>query len=582
MQKPLKDIEPQSQLPRFLRKRSTVRASWERRAYETAGVAASLVALVTILYVPIFLFLGSPAYAGFMFCLASLCVFSAWLIRKSYYTGARYLFLATGNIGTYLLVSGLQLASGAHYPFFAWAAMPTIIFGVRAQRESVAWMAISIFLFVLSVNGSGLDRWYPGVRLELTATAYLWLHFAISFTSFLILTASVYWLQRSSESNELLLEDWVSRLRREKGRMEILLRGSMDAVFFLRPTADAATGRNQWVVAGVSRLVSRWVKDQQLREILGRPLLEVLTPDFSQALAPMLEEITGTGKTIEREFSFEDQSSGESRFFRFAFVLFGGEAAISLRETTEEVAHKANMEQMSRLSALGEMAGGVAHEINNPLTIISMGVDHVLVAPGSEPFHPKLVRVRAAVERISRIVQGMRTLSRRGEADKPQLVSLESVIQTTLDVCSERFKYTGIEIECKGDGSQIFAMGNTVQLSQVLLNLLNNSRDAIESLPVKWVRIEVADKEGQAMIAVTDSGPGIDAQTQRKIFQPFFTTKRVGKGTGLGLSVSARIMKSHQGELRYDSGSPHTRFVMSMPRAEAPSATIASESDKAA
>jgi C4-dicarboxylate-specific signal transduction histidine kinase len=125
-------------------------------------------------------------------------------------------------------------------------------------------------------------------------------------------------------------------------------------------------------------------------------------------------------------------------------------------------------------------------------------------------------------------------------------------------------------------------MGNTVQLSQVLLNLLNNARDAIEQLPEKWVRIEVAEKEGQAMISVTDSGSGIDAQTQRKLFQPFFTTKRVGKGTGLGLSVSARIMKSHQGELRYDPGSPHTRFVMSMPRAEGPSTSAAPEAEKAA
>ena len=430
-------------------------------------------------------------------------------------------------------------------------------------------MATSVGLFVLAVNDWGLDRWFPEIAVTLSGTAYLWLHSVTGLIAFLILTASVHWFQRSTESNELLLEQSVSRLRREKGRMEVLLRGSMDAIFFLHASEDPSSGKRKFIVGSVSRVVSHWVTDQKVSHILGRNIEDILIPGLVQALVPILNEVRGTNLAIEREFSFEEEQTLSVKSFRCALVAVGGEVALALREVTEEVSQKVNMEQMSRLSALGEMAGGVAHEINNPLTIIAMGVDHVLSAADSEVFHPKLLRVRAAVDRISKIVQGMRTLSRTGEADKPQLVSLESVIQTTLDVCAERFKYTGIVIDRSAVSPTVHVLGNPVQLSQVLLNLLNNARDALNSVEEKWIRIATYEKDGVAHLAVTDSGKGIDLATQKKLFQPFFTTKRVGKGTGLGLSVSVRIMKSHGGELRYDSTCPNTSFVVTLPAAEA-------------
>lgn len=566
---------------RLLSRKTSVRSSAERRVFETAGVVSSLVSLLAFVYVPFMYGFGSPVYALLAAAMGILSLGSAFLIRKGFVNTARYILLAVCNLGSYVAVSGFHTAAGFQYVFFAWAVLPSIIFGSRAQKESVVWMMTSILLFVMSMNGWGLDRWFPGVVVQLKPGVYAWLHAAAGLTSFLILTASVHWLQRAAESNELLLEQTVNRLRREKGRMEILLRGSMDAIFFLRPSMDPETGKRRFIVNGVSRVVSKWVKEQKLRDIIGRPLNDVMMPGLAQALAPLLEGVTGSSRAIEQEFSFEESPVSGSRFFRCALVAFGGEVALSLREITEEVTQKVNMEQMSRLSALGEMAGGVAHEINNPLTIIAMGVDHVLSAPGSEQFHPKLTRVRAAVDRISKIVQGMRTLSRRGEADRPQLVSLDSVIQTTLDVCAERFKYTGIVIERTGNTS-VSVLGNPVQLSQVLLNLLNNSRDALEAVDDKWIRIDVSEKDGTASLVVTDSGKGIDVPTQQKLFQPFFTTKKVGKGTGLGLSVSARIMKSHQGELRYDATCGNTRFIMSLPRAEATTATGSSDPAKAA
>ena len=104
------------------------------------------------------------------------------------------------------------------------------------------------------------------------------------------------------------------------------------------------------------------------------------------------------------------------------------------------------------------------------------------------------------------------------------------------------------------------------QISQVLLNLLNNACDAIRDLPEKWIRIGYEESVAGFELSVTDSGTGIDRAILDKLFQPFFTTKGVNVGTGLGLSISKGIAESHGGSLEYDSSCPNTRFILSLPR----------------
>lgn len=104
-----------------------------------------------------------------------------------------------------------------------------------------------------------------------------------------------------------------------------------------------------------------------------------------------------------------------------------------------------------------------------------------------------------------------------------------------------------------------------VQISQVLLNLLNNAFDAIELLPEKWIKLDAMKMEDTIVIHVTDSGHGIPEEEREKIFQPFYTTKPIGKGTGLGLSLSRKIVQDHKGTLTLDTNSAHTRFVIKIP-----------------
>ena len=104
-----------------------------------------------------------------------------------------------------------------------------------------------------------------------------------------------------------------------------------------------------------------------------------------------------------------------------------------------------------------------------------------------------------------------------------------------------------------------------VQITQVLVNLINNSIDALQNNPLKWIKIELTTQEKTALLSVTDSGEGIPESISAKIMQPFISTKEAGKGLGLGLSISKGIVESHDGQLKYDSQSKHTKFTIALP-----------------
>jgi len=228
------------------------------------------------------------------------------------------------------------------------------------------------------------------------------------------------------------------------------------------------------------------------------------------------------------------------------------------------------MLQHAKMSSLGEMAAGVAHEINNPLGIIMGYAAHLfremtLGTPVTDRMIDKVGKITKTTERIGKIVNALRTFSREAENDPFQGANVRAIVEDALYFCSENFKLHKIEIRVVGDGDIDFHCRQT-QICQVLVNLINNSFEAVQKLPEKWVEISVAGPtDGRFQISITDSGKGISEKIADKIMQPFFTTKEIGKGTGLGLSVSKGIIESHQGTLFLDSNCPNTRFVVDLP-----------------
>lgn len=228
----------------------------------------------------------------------------------------------------------------------------------------------------------------------------------------------------------------------------------------------------------------------------------------------------------------------------------------------------------SRLASLGEMAGGIAHEINNPLMIITgktaqvqqmiqqmktgekMDVDRLQI---------ELEKVRLTTFRIAKIVKGLLTFARDGEQVEFQHLSVESMLSDVSSLCGEKAKANGIDIQFVAE-KNLSVFGNALQISQVILNLVNNSIDATSNHSNRWIKIEARtlSRNNQIRISVTDSGLGIEKQQISRLMQPFFTTKNAGVGTGLGLSISKGLIENHGGVLTYDENSPNTRFYFDL------------------
>ena len=228
----------------------------------------------------------------------------------------------------------------------------------------------------------------------------------------------------------------------------------------------------------------------------------------------------------------------------------------------------------AKMATLGEMAGGIAHEINNPLSIIHLKAQilQTKLKTGKfalDDFLTEIGKIEKIADRIARIIRGLKSFSRNSEADPMESVRVSDIVGDTLEVCRDRFIQSDIElrVDCASEAS---IECRPAQISQVIMNLLSNAHDAVEKIPIRWVELRVQDMADKVRIEVTDSGQGIPQEIVQRIMQPFFTTKEKGKGTGLGLSISKGITERHNGLLVIDDASQHTRFVLELLRQQPP------------
>jgi PAS domain S-box-containing protein len=334
---------------------------------------------------------------------------------------------------------------------------------------------------------------------------------------------------------------------------------------------------------------TREVFERDASELIGKPL-DDLNPPFMHpddvpsaqlALANAINGMSGvqwTGRFV--------MPSGKTRWINCVGKVRKNAdnnytfSAISMDVTHERMLaekvreQQAIMSSSARLTSLGEMAGGIAHEINNPLTVAHAHAARLrdIAQSGRELDRDSIIKASEKIEsvcmRISRIIAGLRSIARDGENDRFTTVPLAPIIGDALSLCAEKLRHRQIDLRVGKFPDSLSLECRSVQISQVLVNLLLNAQQAVEDLKSgeRWVALSAGESNDLVEIRISDSGPGVSSEVREKIFDPFFTTKDVGKGMGLGLSVSASIARAHSGVLFLDASAPHTTFVLRLPK----------------
>lgn len=250
-----------------------------------------------------------------------------------------------------------------------------------------------------------------------------------------------------------------------------------------------------------------------------------------------------------------------------------GKIAHSFNLMAEKIIeYQSNMVTQAKFTALGEMASGIAHEVNNPLTIITGKIQFLITRSKKNTLTPEflneeLAKIQKTAYRISKIISALRSFTQDSLHEEKEFLPLSHFIDSTLELCNEKIKMENIDLKIKVDNTiHIYACPNLIR--QVFFNMISNSIDAIEALEDKWIIIESIVDDHQVIIKFRDSGSGISHEIQSKLMQPFFTTKETGKGTGLGLSTSKGILEKHHGKIYYNAKSNHTEFIIELPKLE--------------
>ena len=225
------------------------------------------------------------------------------------------------------------------------------------------------------------------------------------------------------------------------------------------------------------------------------------------------------------------------------------------------------LELSAQLASIGEVSAGIAHEIANPLTIISAAKEMLKrqITP-DENTQKNINSITLGVKRIDKIIKGLHHLAQKSRVIEHEMQDVADIVDYTFEFCEEALKSKGINIIYENQAKNSILLCDEIKVSQILLNLINNARDAIEDLSEKWIKIILSDTDNDLSLSVIDSGNGIPNELKEKVLTSFFSTKDVGKGTGLGLSLVKRFVEEHEGELKIVEDSTNTHFEVVLPR----------------
>jgi two-component system NtrC family sensor kinase len=304
----------------------------------------------------------------------------------------------------------------------------------------------------------------------------------------------------------------------------------------------------------------------------GRPWPSLFPPGWAEPLARVLADPGTAGATEIRQ---------EPRIYTATALRLTGEtdgsAVLLIEDHTETRRLQDHLIQSEKLTAIGQLIAGVAHELNNPLASV-LGFADFLVEAGDTP--PNLAEPLRIIQqealRAASIVKNLLAFARRQERERQHL-GIGTILQRTVALLKNQLLGLNVELRLAVDGDLPQIEGNLNQLQQVFVNLANNAAQAIASTGhTGIVKVHARRWLDGVAVDVADDGPGVPEALREKVFEPFFTTKAEGEGTGLGLAICQGIVKEHGGRITLvSSPGAGATFTVELPAAQAPAAADA-------
>lgn len=322
------------------------------------------------------------------------------------------------------------------------------------------------------------------------------------------------------------------------------------------------------------------IEAPDLECVLGADVYSLVVPEHRDAFMAFNQRVC-SGSTESLEFDIVGLAGTRRHMESWAatYKLSNGEQAhvAVTNDVSDRVRAKRTLDRQrealaeaQRLATVGEFAAGIAHEINNPLGIIkglagTLRLEMALADQDMSEFKDDLLAIEQTVDRIARLVQGLKIFARDGDLVVRERADLAETVQQTIALCMPKLSVAGIQISADVQGD-LSLNTNATQVGQVLMNLVSNASHAISDLEEKAITIKAARLPNRTVrIEVADSGRLTDSHVIANMMTPFFTTNSSGDGTGLGLSISHGLIQALGGRLYFDASQPNTTFVVELP-----------------
>jgi len=356
------------------------------------------------------------------------------------------------------------------------------------------------------------------------------------------------------------LRTYQSELHRERDFSGKILNNTQSLILVADTAGLISYANRRWYDAGFEQ-----------RELLGRPLLELASPNFAQPLAEAVHSTLNGQQVDNLELEIVRRSGAAGKFSANLSPMRDEQGTVTsivlvLTDITDSAVLRDKLLHTEKMAAVGQLVSGVAHEVNNPLTAILGFADLLMENPDlTEAARKDLRVILQEAQRTKQIVQNLLSFARQMPPQRNP-VQLNGILRRTIQLRSYDFNSHGVDVVEHLDEGLPDVIGDAHQLQQVFLNILNNAYDAVREVG-RPARIEImSTKSGDSVeVSFSDNGNGISHPD--KIFDPFFTTKEVGKGTGLGLSICYGIVKEHGGEIlcHNNIGGQGATFIVRLP-----------------